>query len=94
MFHIKDGVHITIEMDPFVRMTELHAACEEHKTSTDELERLILERIELLERYKMECTWKSIYMRRLNENGWNTDRARQACDAANKKFMTILMKRE
>jgi hypothetical protein len=79
-------------MDPFVRMTELRAAYEEHKTSTDELERLVLKRTELLERCKKERRWKSIYMRRLEENGWQTDRARRACNAANKKFMRILMK--
>ena len=92
--HIKDRVNMTIEMDPSVRTAELHAAYEEHKTSTDELERLVLKRIELLERCKKERRWKSIYMRRLEENGWQTDRARRACNAANKKFMTILMKGE
>lgn len=90
--HIKDRVHMTIEMDPFVRMTELHAAYEEHKTSADELERLVLKRIELLERCKKERRWKSVYKRRLKENGWQKARARRACNAANKKFMRILMK--
>ena len=92
--HIKDGVNITIEMDPSVRTAELHAAYEEHKTSADELERLVLKRIELLERCKKERRWKSVYKRRLKENGWQKDRARRACNAANKKFMWILMKGE
>jgi hypothetical protein len=81
-------------MDSSVRTAELRVAYEEHKTSTDELERLVLKCIELLERCKKERRWKSIYKRRLKENGWQKDRARRACNAANKKFMRILMKGE
>ena len=83
---------MTIEMDPSVRTAELREAYEEHKTSADEVERLALKHIELLERYKNERRWKSIYKRRLEENEWQKDRARRACNAANKKFMTLLMK--
>lgn len=78
-------------MDPSVRTAELRAAYEEHKTSADEVERLALKHIELLERYKNERRWKSIYKRRLDENGWRKERAKQVLNAANKKFMTILM---
>ena len=78
-------------MDPSVRTAELRAAYEEHKTSADEVERLSLKHIELLERYKNERRWKSIYKRRLDENGWRKERAKQVLNAANKKFMTILM---
>ena len=78
-------------MDPSVRTAELRAAYEEHKTSADEVERLALKHIELLERYKNERRWKSIYKRRLDENGWRKERAKQALNAANKKFLTILM---
>ena len=81
-------------MDPSVRTAELRAAYEEHKTSVDEVERLSFKHIELLERYKKERRWKSIYKRRLDENGWRKERAKQALNAANKKFMTILMKGE
>ena len=85
---------MTIEMDSSVRAAELHAAYEEHKTSAAELERLVLKRTELLERCKTERRWKSVYKRRLKENGWQKDRARRSCNAANKKFMRILMKGE
>ena len=78
-------------MDPSVRTAELRAAYEEHKTSADEVERLALKHIELLERYKNERRWKSIYKRRLDENGWRKERAKRALNAANKKFLTILM---
>ena len=78
-------------MDPSVRTAELRAAYEEHKTSADEVERLSLKHIELLERYKKERRWKSIYKRRLDENGWRKERAKRALNAANKKFLTILM---
>ena len=78
-------------MDPSARTAELRAAYEQHKTSVDEVERLFFERIELLERYKNERRWKSIYKRRLDENGWRKERAKQVLNAANKKFMTILM---
>jgi hypothetical protein len=78
-------------MDPSVRTAELRAAYEEHKTSADEVERLSLKHIELLERYKNERRWKSIYKRRLDENGWRKERAKRALNAANKKFLTILM---
>ena len=81
-------------MDPSVRTAELRAAYEEHKTSADEVERLSLKHIELLERYKNERRWKSIYKRRLDENGWRKERAKRALNAANKKFLTILMKGE
>ena len=78
-------------MDPSARTAELRAAYEEHKTSADEVERLSLKHIELLERYKNERRWKSIYKRRLDENGWRKERAKRALNAANKKFLTILM---
>ena len=74
-----------------MRTAELRAAYEEHKTSADEVERLALKHIELLERYKNERRWKSIYKRRLDENGWRKERAKRALNAANKKFLTILM---
>ena len=74
-----------------MRTAELRAAYEEHKTSADEVERLSLKHIELLERYKNERRWKSIYKRRLDENGWRKERAKQGLNAANKKFLTILM---
>ncbi len=76
--HIKDRVNMTIEMDPSVRTAELRAAYEEHKTSTDELERLVFKRIELLERCKKERRWKSIHMRRLEENGRVTPQTRSS----------------
>ena len=79
-------------MDPSVRTDELCVAYEEHKTSVDELERLVFKRIELLERCNKQRRWKSIYKRRLKENGWQKDRTRRSCNAANKKFMTLLMK--
>ena len=78
-------------MDPSVRTDELCVAYEEHKTSVDELERLVFKRIELLERCNKQRRWKSIYKRRLDENGWRKERAKRALNAANKKFLTILM---
>ena len=81
-------------MDPYAEFSALRVALQERQTSEAEIARLLLARIDLLDRYNQGGRHKSIYARRLDENGWQKDRAQQALLTTNNKIRTLLMNEE
>ena len=70
---------------------ELRSAYKERQKWEAECGRLFFKSLQLLERYKEGGRWKSIWERRLDENGRQKERGQLASLAANKRDMTLLL---
>ncbi len=76
-------------MDHYTEFSPLRVALQKRHKLQAEIAALRLARIDLHERYNQGGRWAGIYARRLDENGWDGDRAQKALDAVGNKIRTL-----
>ena len=76
-------------MDHYTEFSPLSVALQKRHTLQAEIAALRSARIDLHHRYNQGGRWAGIYARRLDENGWDEDRAQKALDTVGNKIRTL-----